>query len=148
MEVPRSGIESELQLQQCQILNPLWQAGDQTCTSAAAWAIAVGFLTNCAIDGTLINILFIYLFLLFRASPVAYGSFQARGLFRATVANLHHSHSNARSESLTFTTGHVNARSLTPPSWARDRTSILMDAKSGLLPLSHNRNSWLIFLML
>ena len=36
------------------------------------------------------------LFLLFRATPTAYGSSQARGLIGA--AGLHHSHSNARSE--------------------------------------------------
>ena len=41
-------------------------------------------------------ILFSFL-LLFRAAPVAYGSSQARGSIRAT-ADLHHSHSNARSE--------------------------------------------------
>ena len=42
--------------------------------------------------------LFIYLFLLFRASSVAYGSSQARGLIAAIAAGLHHSHSNIRSE--------------------------------------------------
>ena len=36
--------------------------------------------------------------LLFRATPVAYGGSQARGLVRATAAGLHHSHSNTRSE--------------------------------------------------
>ena len=41
--------------------------------------------------------LFICLFF-FRAKPVAYQSSQARGRIRATVAGLHHSHSNARSE--------------------------------------------------
>ena len=41
---------------------------------------------------------FIYLFCLFRAVPMVYGGSQARGLIRATVAGLHHSHSNARSE--------------------------------------------------
>ena len=37
--------------------------------------------------------------LLFRATPVAYGGSQARGRIRATAASLHHSHSNAGSES-------------------------------------------------
>ena len=43
--------------------------------------------------------LFIYLFiyLLFRATPVAYGGSQARGRIGATAASLHHSHSKARS---------------------------------------------------
>ena len=35
---------------------------------------------------------------LFRATPVAYGSSQARGRIRAAVAGLHHSHSNAGSK--------------------------------------------------
>ena len=38
------------------------------------------------------------LFLLFRATPTAYGSSQARGKIGAAAANLCHSHSNARSE--------------------------------------------------
>ena len=41
--------------------------------------------------------LFIYLFI-FRAVLAAYGSSQARGLIRAAVAGLHHSHGNTRSE--------------------------------------------------
>ena len=35
---------------------------------------------------------------LFRAAPMAYGSFQARGRIGAVAANLHHSHSNTGSE--------------------------------------------------
>ena len=38
-----------------------------------------------------------FFFLLFRVAPMAYGGFQASGLIGATVAGLHHSHSNARS---------------------------------------------------
>ena len=53
--------------------------------------------------------LFIYLFLLFRATPVAYGGSQASGLIEATTASLHHSHSNTRP----YTTDHSNAESLT-----------------------------------
>ena len=41
---------------------------------------------------------FVVLFLLFRATTMAYGSSQARGRIRAAAAGLHHSHSNARSE--------------------------------------------------
>ena len=37
-------------------------------------------------------------FFLIRATPEAYGSFQARGPIRAIAASLHHSHSDARSE--------------------------------------------------
>ena len=38
------------------------------------------------------------LFLLFRATPAAYGGSQARGPIGATAPGLHHSHSNAESE--------------------------------------------------
>ena len=43
------------------------------------------------------NLIFIFLF---RATPVAYGSSQARGWIRATAASLHRSHSNARSNNI------------------------------------------------
>ena len=43
-------------------------------------------------------ILLIYLFLLFRAAPMAYGSSQSRGQIGAVAAGLHHSHSNVGSE--------------------------------------------------
>ena len=39
-----------------------------------------------------------FYFLLFRAAPAAYGSFQARGQIGAAAAGIPHSHSNARSE--------------------------------------------------
>ena len=42
--------------------------------------------------------LFLLFFLLFRATPIAYGNSQARGGIRATAAGLCYSHSNARSE--------------------------------------------------
>ena len=44
------------------------------------------------------DVLFIYLSLLFRATPVAYGGSRARGPIGATAASLHHNHSNTRSE--------------------------------------------------
>ena len=37
-----------------------------------------------------------FFFLLFRATPVAHGSSQARGQTRVAAASLHHSHNNAR----------------------------------------------------
>ena len=40
----------------------------------------------------------LFFFFLFRATPEAYESFQARGRIGATAASLHHSYSNARSE--------------------------------------------------
>ena len=44
------------------------------------------------------NLLLLLFFGLFRATPVAYGSSQARGGIRAAAAGLHHSHSNVGSE--------------------------------------------------
>ena len=41
---------------------------------------------------------FFFFCLLFRAAPMAHGSFQARGSVRAVAANNSHSHSNAGSE--------------------------------------------------
>ena len=61
-----------------------------------------------------------FFFCLFRATPVAYGGFRARGLIRATAAGLYHSYSNARSKPHLRTaphTAHGNAGSLTH--WAR-----------------------------
>ena len=57
-----------------------------------------------AIDGKLVksicdSVNSMYLvFCLFRAAPVAYGGYQARGLSGAVATSLHQSHSNARSE--------------------------------------------------
>ena len=48
-------------------------------------------------------------FVLFRASPVAYGGSQARSLIRAVAAGLCHSHSNARSEPCLQTTPQLMA---------------------------------------
>ena len=39
-----------------------------------------------------------FLFFLFRVTPVAYGSFQARGHIGAVDAGLHHSHGNTGSK--------------------------------------------------
>ena len=40
----------------------------------------------------------LFFFCLFRATPLAYGNFPARGWIRAAAASLSHSHSNASSE--------------------------------------------------
>ena len=42
--------------------------------------------------------LFYFIFLLFRATPAAYGGSQARGQIGAVAARVHHSHSNLRSQ--------------------------------------------------
>ena len=54
MDVPGPGIESDLH-HNCgntRSFNPLHWVGDQTLTSAATWAAAVGFLTHCTTTGT------------------------------------------------------------------------------------------------
>ena len=58
--------------------------------------------------------LFIYLFI-FRASPVAYGGSQARGLIGAVAASLcqEPQQLGIRAESTIYTTAHGNAGSLT-----------------------------------
>ena len=52
---------------------------------------------------------------LFRASPTAYGGFQAKGPFGAAAASLQQSHSNMGSEPCLppHTTAHSNEESLT-----------------------------------
>ena len=128
MEVPRLRVESELwplayttatamrdpshvcdlhrSSRQCYILNPLIEARDRTCVLLDT----VSFC--CATRGTPISmtvkhkwekqnqklVLFFFLYLLFRAASMAYGSSQARGRIRAVAAGLHHSHSNIISE--------------------------------------------------
>ena len=42
-----------------------------------------------------LGFLFFGFFFAFRATPMAYGGFQARGQIRAIAVSLHHSHSNA-----------------------------------------------------
>ena len=43
-------------------------------------------------------LLLLSVFFLFRATPAAYGSFQARGQIEAIAASLHHNRSNTGSE--------------------------------------------------
>ena len=63
-----------------------------------------------------IVVLFFFLFFCpFRATPVAYGGYQARGLIRATAAGLHYSswQCQMQATSVIYTTAHGNAGSLT-----------------------------------
>ena len=59
---------------------------------------AAALLSFLALHGSWFFCLFVCLFLLFRAVPVAYGSSQARDQIGAVAAGLCHSNSNARSE--------------------------------------------------
>ena len=56
-----------------------------------------------------INPLFFFFFLLFRAAPTAYGGSQARGPIEAVAAGLRHSHSNAGSKPYLQPTPQVKA---------------------------------------
>ena len=49
-------------------------------------------------EGIMSFLLFFFLLLLFRATPVEYGGSKARGRIVAAAASLCHSHSNARYE--------------------------------------------------
>ena len=68
-------------------------------------------------------------FFLFRATPAANGSFQARCWIRAAAASLHHNHSNARSEPHLWLIPQLtgNARTFNPLSKPRNWTRIIMD---------------------
>ena len=69
-----------------------------------------------------------FLVFLFRASPVAYGSSQARGLIGAVAAGHSHSHSHTRSELSLQPTPQLTAMPiLNPLSKARYQTHVFMD---------------------
>ena len=51
----------------------------------------------------------IYLFFIFRATPMTHGGSQARGQIGATAAGLHHSYSNTRSKPCLQPTPHLTA---------------------------------------
>ena len=73
-------------------------------------------------------ILFYFIFI-FRAPPAAYG-ISTRGWIRAVAAGLHHSHSNSRATSATYTSL-WQCWIFNPLSEARDWTHILRDIMSG-----------------
>ena len=69
-------------------------------------------------------------FCLFKATPIAYGGSHARGPIGAAVANLHHSHSNPRSELHLQPTPQLTAR----------RDPLTHRARPGIEPTS----SWIL----
>ena len=78
-----------------------------------------------------LSFFFFFLFLLFRAAPTTYGSSQARSQMPQQR--------RIRVTSVTYTTAHGSAESLTPE--ARDGICILVDASQIHQPLSHEGNS-------
>ena len=66
------------------------------------WGCIVALIYTCTLFANKFQLIeiFFFTFLLFRATPAAYGHPQAKGPIRATAAGLCQSHSNARSELL------------------------------------------------
>ena len=91
------------------------------------------FFPKCfIISAKSLTLKYIYIFSLFRAALTAYGSSQASGWIRAVAAGLHHSYSNARSQSHLWPIPELKAtldRTLNPLNEARDWTCILMDIR-------------------
>ena len=86
---------------------------------------------------------FVYLFLLFRAAPLAYRNSQARGGIWAVAVSLHPCHSNARSEPcLDLHHSWQQCQIFNALSEARDRTCVLMYTRQVHNLLSHNGNSY------
>ena len=69
-----------------------------------------------------------FYFLLFRATPLAYGGSQARGPIRATAAGSQYSQHQIQAWSATYTTAHWNTGSFNPLSKAGNQTCVVMDA--------------------
>ena len=76
---------------------------------------------------------FFFFFFLFRATPTAHGSSQARDQIGPAAASLHHSHSDPGSKPRLQPTPYSSwqHRILNPLGEARDQTYILMDTMSG-----------------
>ena len=108
------GIESELQLWQCRILNALCHSGnswkrcmsltfyfflDSTCkwyyaVFVFSWLISLSIMHSKVIHAVAndnISCLFFFFFSLFRATHLAYGNSQARGRIGAVAAGHNHS---------------------------------------------------------
>ena len=83
--------------------------------------------------------LFVFVLLLFRATPVTYGSSQARGQNRAAAAGLHCSHSNLISEPCLWRTPELMAMPATKR--GQESSPHPHGPSSGSLSLSHNGNS-------
>ena len=73
--------------------------------------------------------LFFFFFSLFRAAPMAFGSFQARGRIRTAAASLYHKATATRDPSLVCNLHHSLRQRwvLNPLSKARDQTCIFVD---------------------
>ena len=93
--------------------------------------------------GFFVFLFFLFFFvLLFRATPSAYGSSQARGQIRATAASLHHSHSNTGSKLGLWPTPQLTAMSDPwPTEWGQRSNLHPQGILVGFVNAYHNGNS-------
>ena len=91
----------------------------------------------------LISVLLLLLLLLFRNTPTAYGSYQARGQIRATAATAKATATATQDPSRYCDLNHSSQQRwiLNPLSKVRNQTRILMDTRSDSFLLSHEGNS-------
>ena len=83
-----------------------------------------------------------FFFFLFRAAHPAYGSSQTRGQIEASAASIHHSHNNARYEPQLWPVPQLTATLDPLPTEQGHESKPRPHEYGGLLPLSHNGNSW------
>ena len=164
--VPLSFLFCNIALLYSQLRNELWKSTSELKQENVQvnLLVLVIFYIRCKTYLT-VTLYYLFIYCLFRATLMAYGSSQARGGIGATAGGLRHSHSNMGlwphlwptaahgniamwdpSHICNLHTAHSNARSLihwTRPGIKPASSRIIV----GLLPLSHNGNSF-IFLWL
>ena len=88
-----------------------------------------------------------WVFLVLRATPLAYGGSQARGQMGAAAASLPHSHSNAGPEPHLWPIPQLTAMPNPPPTeWGQGGNPHPPGYQEDLFPLCYNRSSWESFL--
>jgi len=128
------------------VLVPQGVAGDGLYPSAPS----SGFLPipyKASLPKTILDPFFFFFFFLYRASPAAYGSSQARDQIGASVSSLCHNHSITGSKPSLQSTPQLTSMPhiLNPMSKARDRTHILLTRWTTMgTPSKNNLNnsSW------
>ena len=102
--------------------------------------------TNIRVVGLFLSFFLLFFLGLFRVTPEAYGSSQAKGQIRAVATGLRHSHSHVGSEPyLQPTLSSWQCGIFNPLNKARDGTCVLMGASQIRFLLSHDANPLLAF---